>query len=92
MTGVALIFGIILIALILIFIYNDVNDKLLQKGIKIMWEAKANEVIEVYGGYVDWEERFYLCPECGEPIYECDWSDDELDEFLCPVCEYNGEE
>jgi hypothetical protein len=29
MTGVALILGIILIALILIFIYDDVNDKLL---------------------------------------------------------------
>lgn len=57
-----------------------------------MWEKNANEVVNVYGGYVDWEERFYNCPECGEPIYECDWSNAELKEFLCPVCEYNGEE
>ena len=57
-----------------------------------MWEINANEVVSVYGGYVDWEERFYNCPECGEPIYECDWSNAELKEFLCPVCEYNGEE
>ena len=57
-----------------------------------MWEINANEVFEVYGGYVDWEERFYECPECGEPIYECDWSDKELNKYLCPVCEFNGEE
>lgn len=57
-----------------------------------MWEKNANEVFEIYGGYVDWEERFYECPECGEPIYECDWSDKELNKYLCPVCEFNGEE
>ena len=57
-----------------------------------MWEKNAIEVENVYGGYVDWEERFYNCPECDEPIYECDWSDEELKEHLCPVCEFNGEE
>lgn len=53
-----------------------------------MWERNAKIIINVYGGYVDWEERFYLCPECGEPIYECDW-DEELEKFLCPVCEFS---
>jgi hypothetical protein len=40
-----------------------------------------------YGAYVDWEERFYSCPFCDEPIYEEDWADEEYGEFLCPICE-----
>ena len=56
------------------------------------WEINAHEVEDIYGGYVDWEERFYNCPECGEPIYECDWSADDLHAMLCPVCEMLHEE
>lgn len=56
------------------------------------WEKRAREVIEVYGVHVDWEERFYECPECGEPIYECDWTKGELNEFICPICEFTEEE
>ena len=54
----------------------------------MMWEARAKEVEEVYGGFVNWEEAFYICPECEEPVYKCDWDEDELAEFLCPICEY----
>ena len=50
------------------------------------WEINAHEVEDIYGGYVDWEERFYNCPECDEPVYECDWSEDDLKKELCPVC------
>lgn len=57
-----------------------------------MWEANANYVNEVYGAYVDWEERFYLCPECEEPIYESDWSTNELCVYLCPICGFSEEE
>ena len=53
----------------------------------MMWEARAKEVEEVYGGFVDWDEAFYICPECGEPVYKCDWNEDELTKFLCPICE-----
>lgn len=56
------------------------------------WEFNANYVAMTYGSHVDWEERFYICPECGEPIYECDWSNEELAAELCPVCGYNEEE
>lgn len=56
-----------------------------------MWEANAKYVEEVYTAYVNWEERFYECPECGEPIYECDWDAKELLE-LCPVCGFNDRE
>lgn len=55
-----------------------------------MWEANAKIVEEVYGGFVDWEERFYNCPECGEPIYEDDWTTRYLLE-LCPVCGFSDE-
>lgn len=57
-----------------------------------MWEINAKAVEEVYGGFVDWDERFYNCPECGEPIYECDWTAEELSDHFCPVCEFNGED
>lgn len=53
------------------------------------WEKNAIEVRDTYGTHVDWEERFYECPECGEPIYECDWSERELEHYLCPICEDN---
>lgn len=57
-----------------------------------VWESNAKHVEEVYGSHVDWEERFYVCPECGEPVYECDWSPSDLMQYLCPVCEYEGED
>ena len=43
-----------------------------------MWESNAKYVEKVYGSFVDWEERFYICPECGEPVYECDWNENDL--------------
>ena len=52
-----------------------------------MWTENARIIEEVYGGFVDWEERFYICPYCGEPVYECDWTGADLAEFLCPICE-----
>lgn len=52
-----------------------------------IWELSAHTVREVYGGYVDYEERFYVCPCCGEPVYEKDWSKESLEEFMCPICE-----
>ena len=51
------------------------------------WEINAKHVENVYGGFVDWNERFYNCPICSEPIYECDWKDKDL-LYLCPVCEF----
>ena len=51
------------------------------------WESNAMFAQKEYGAYVDWEERFYSCPFCDEPIYEEDWADEEYGEFLCPICE-----
>lgn len=52
-----------------------------------IWEKNAREAYEIHGCYVDWEDRFYECPCCGEPVYECDWPDKTLENFLCPICE-----
>lgn len=57
-----------------------------------MWEKNAKKVADEYGAFVDWEERFYTCPECGEPVYECDWSEGELLLNLCPICGFDGDE
>ena len=55
------------------------------------WTKFAKYVSETYGAYVDWEEEFFECPECGEPIYSCDWGKEDLltdvGDFFCPVCE-----
>lgn len=55
------------------------------------WEDAAIYCENVYGTYVDWEERFFTCPECEEPIYEVDWDDkdflDDNGKIICPVCE-----
>lgn len=54
-----------------------------------MWEKNAIIIETIYGGYVDWEERFYICPECEEPIYEDDWRGENV---ICPVCGFDGED
>ena len=58
------------------------------------WECLALYCERIYGCYVDWDERFFECPECGEPIYECDWQEmdyhlgsNSLKIWFCPVCE-----
>ena len=48
------------------------------------WEQAAHHCKKTYGVFVDWDEDFFICPECGEPIYKDDW--DEL--HYCPVCEF----
>lgn len=52
------------------------------------WEYVAKMCEDVYGIYVDWEEKFFICPECDEPIYECDFDDFSV----CPVCEFEWED
>lgn len=51
------------------------------------WEKTARQLETIYGIFVDWDERFFECPECGEPIYESDWSDTRSWDW-CPICEF----
>lgn len=50
------------------------------------WEKMAKYLEDEYGTFVDWDEEFFICAECGEPIYKVDWEDEEL--LACPVCEF----
>ena len=47
-----------------------------------MWKSRAKYIEQVFGGYVDWEERFY----------ECDWDENALCDEICPICGFNDEE
>ena len=58
---------------------------------KWSWTYVAIFLERDYDAYVDWEEEYYICPECGEPIYKSDNPYIELG-MICPVCEYNIEE
>lgn len=52
------------------------------------WEENAKYAEATFGVFVDWEERFYNCPYCGEPVYEEDWwKTYKLQKYLCPICE-----
>ena len=53
------------------------------------WKLAAEYAEEVYGVQVDEEEEFFICPECGEPIYECDWVGSDF--MICPICGFNIE-
>ncbi len=60
----------------------------------MVWEKVAHLTEVETGAFVDWDEEFFICPECGEPIYKCDWQDEDYllgrrsgDKFYCPVCE-----
>ena len=48
----------------------------------------AKYMDRIYGAHADWVERVYTCPKCEEPIYECDWTNEELRAHLCSICEF----
>ena len=52
------------------------------------WEYCASYCEKTYGVHVDWEEDFFHCPECDEPIYKCDWENHDA-WTVCPVCEFD---
>lgn len=49
------------------------------------WREAAHYCHMTFGVHVDYEERFFMCPECDEPIYEEDWEGYDLS--MCPICE-----
>ena len=51
----------------------------------IMWKKIADKM-DNEGFHVNWEERFFICPCCDEIIDENDWTEDDYDEGVCPIC------
>lgn len=59
---------------------------------KWSWYYVAHYVVELtYGGHVDYKEEYFECPECGEPIYKCDYPYIDCG-MLCPICECECED
>lgn len=54
------------------------------------WKQAAKFCEETFGIFVNWEERFFICPECDEVLLEEDW--DEHNWESCPICESCFEE
>ena len=58
------------------------------------FEKFAQTIEKEFGMYFDREEEFVECPECGEPLYDCDWESSEYMKissdghvvWQCPVC------
>lgn len=58
------------------------------------FEKFAQTIEKEFGMYFDREEEFVECPECGEPLYDCDWAPSEYMKvssdghviWQCPVC------
>lgn len=52
------------------------------------WLEAGTYCEETYGMTLNTKEGYFVCPECGEPIYEEDWHEhDEWD--ICPICGFN---
>ena len=80
-----------------LFIFEDGDERIydpnLEEEEEIMfktWEDAAKYCEDVFGAYVDWDERFFHCVECDDVIYECDWPNHDWS--MCPVCENQGME
>ena len=50
------------------------------------WLEAAVMCEELYGAEVNMKEGYFVCPSCGEVVYECDWREHD-DWEVCPVCE-----
>ena len=56
------------------------------------WNWAAKMVEEEFGGYVNWDEEYFICPECGEVVDSLDWDDDDFSyNTICPICELRDE-
>lgn len=57
------------------------------------WNWAAKVVEKEFGGYVNWEEEYFICPECGEVVDGLDWGDDDFSyNTICPICEFKNED
>lgn len=56
------------------------------------WNWAAKMVEEEFGGYVNWDEEYFICPECGEVVDSLDWDEKEFTYgTICPICELRDE-
>ena len=52
------------------------------------WFEAGTYCEEIYGVDLDTKEGYFICADCGEPIYKEDWR--EYDDWaVCPICGFN---
>ncbi len=59
------------------------------------WTRCMHSAKDVFGTEVNRQEGFFICPDCGEPIYESDWTEMDFNPgggfytgtLVCPVCD-----
>lgn len=58
------------------------------------WYRIAKYCEKTYGTLTDFDEKFFICPECDEPVYSDDWNDSDFTlgraytgKCYCPICE-----
>lgn len=52
------------------------------------WELAA-ALVEEQGSECNYEEGYFICPHCNEPVFEGDWTDDQMfkdNSVICPIC------
>ena len=51
------------------------------------WNEVAKVVENDFGMQVDWEEKFFVCPECQDIVYGCDFDTNSILALgYCPIC------
>ena len=50
----------------------------------VRWHEAGTYCEEFYGSALNTAEGWFICPECGEILYEEDYEDHYWDE--CPIC------
>ena len=53
------------------------------------WHTAGVICEEIYGVELNTAEGYFVCPDCGEILYECDGR--THDWGSCPVCDFNWE-
>ena len=52
------------------------------------WELAA-AFVEEQGSECNYAEGYFVCPHCNEPVFEGDWTDDQMfkdNSVICPTC------
>ena len=51
------------------------------------WNEVAKIVENDFDTQVDWAEKFFVCPDCVDVVYECDFNTDSVLALgYCPIC------
>lgn len=50
------------------------------------WKEAADFCRNTFGCHVNYKEKTFICPECGEPVYNDDWDDPNWVWDECPIC------